>query len=398
MNKPAEFGAIEAARANYPALERWTYMDVAGRCILSRATRAAIDAQLDERMMNGGDKDRFFALIERARGKFAQLINAEPDEIACTKNISEGLNMIATALHWQRGDNVILCADLEHPNNIYPWLNMRRYGLEVKNVKPRDGHIPVDEMVKLIDRGTRVITVSTVTFAPGFRTDVDALGRACRERGVLLLVDAAQSAGVLHTDVRKSNIDALAVSTQKGLLALYGMGFLYCRCEWAEKLQPAYLARFGIDLGKDMHEASMGTEDFKLMPAARRFDLGNYNYVGAAAVDASLTELLAYGTREIERHVTGLAHAFAQGFLDLGLPVSGGKPGPHLAGIVTVGRMSADHYGTSDERINGLYAHLTENRVKLSIRRGVLRFSLHLYNNMDDVARVLELTGMFLKR
>ena len=129
MNKPVEPGAIEAARRNYPALERWTYMDVAGRGVLSCGVRAAIDAQLDERMMNGADKDKFFALIERARSKFAQLINAEPDEIAYTKNISDGLNMIATALHWRHGDNVILCPELEHPNNIYPWLNMRRYGL-----------------------------------------------------------------------------------------------------------------------------------------------------------------------------------------------------------------------------------------------------------------------------
>ena len=399
MNKPAiEFSTIEAARANYPALERWTYMDVAGRCILSRATRAAIDAQVDDRMMNGAaDKDKFFQSIERTRGRFAQLINAEPDEIAYTKNISEGLNMIATAFDWKRGDNVVVCGDLEHPNNVYCWLNMRRYGLEMKSVKPREGQIPVDELIKAIDGRTRVVSASTVTFAPGFRTDIDTLGRACRERGVLFLVDAAQSCGVLHTDVQKSNIDALAVSTQKGLLGLYGMGFLYCRREWAEKLTPAYLARFGVDLGEGAHEASMGTEEFKLMPAARRFDLGNYNFVGAAAVDASMAELLGHGTANIERYVTGLGHALAQGMLDLGLPVSGGRPGPLVGTIVTVGKISADHYGTSDERINGLYAHLTENRVKLSIRRGVMRFSLHLYNNMADVTRVLELTRKFLK-
>ena len=83
-----------------------------------------------------------------------------------------------------------------------------------------------------MDARTRCATVSTVTFAPGFRTDIDTLGRACRERGVLLLVDAAQSAGKVHTDVQRSNIDALTVSTQKGLLGLYGMGFLYVRREW----------------------------------------------------------------------------------------------------------------------------------------------------------------------
>ena len=142
----------------------------------------------------------------------------------------------------------------------------------------------------------------------------------------------------------------------------------------------------------------MGTEAFKLMPAARRFDLGNYNYVGAAAVDAAMTEILAHGTQQVERYVTQLGHALAQGFLDLGLPVSGGKPGPHLAHIVTVGTMDDNHYGSNDDKFNRLYAWLGENRVKLSIRRGVLRFSLHLYNNMDDVARVHDLTRAFLKK
>lgn len=397
MNQPREFDAIAAARTSYPALERWTYMDVAGRGVLSRGVRAALDAHLDGRMLDGGDKPRYFGLIEETRARFAQLINAETDEIAYAKNISDGINMIATAFDWHRGDNVILCPGLEHPNNVYPWLNMRRYGLEVREVPARDGHMPVDEMIKRMDGGTRVLTASSVTFAPGFRTDVDALGRACRERGVLLLVDAAQSAGILHTDVRRSLVDALVVSTQKGLLGLYGMGFLYCRREWAERMQPAYLARFGVDLGDaDSHEASMGGDAYRLMPAARRFDLGNYNYAAAAAVHASLGEIAAIGTEPIEHHVTGLARSLAQGFLDLGLQVAGGAPGAHLGGIVTVGAMSDNHYGAGDERYNRLYDHLAANRVKLSIRRGMLRFSLHLYNNSGDVARVLKLTEQFL--
>jgi cysteine desulfurase/selenocysteine lyase len=133
----------------------------------------------------------------------------------------------------------------------------------------------------------------------------------------------------------------------------------------------------------------------KLAAGARRFDLGNYNYAATAAADASLKQLLEWDTRRIERHVAGLSSALARGFLDLGLPVVGGAPGPHLAHIVTVGAMSNDHYGAGDERCNRLYEHLVENRVKLSIRRGMLRFSLHVYNSMDDVARVLELSRKF---
>lgn len=401
MNKPVErvvrVEALAEARSHFPALERWTYMDVSARGVLSREVRAALDAHLDDRMLNGAtSKEEFFALVERARGRFAQLIGAEADEIAYTKNISEGLNIIATGLDWHGGDNVVLCPDLEHPNNVYAWLNLQRHGVEVRTVPSREGHIPVDALIERMDARTRVATVSTVSFAPGFRTDVETLGKACRERDVLLLVDAAQSVGVQHTDVRESNIDALAVSTQKGLLALYGMGYLYCRREWAERMRPAYLARFGVDLG-DAHEASIGGFDFKLAPGARRFDLGNYNFLATAAVDASMKQLLEWDTRRIEPYVRGLTHALARGFLELGLLVAGGEPGPHLTKIVTVGAMSADHYGTGDERYNRLYAHLSENRVKLSIRRGMLRFSMHVYNNMDDVARVLDLTRQFLK-
>lgn len=397
MNKPAERVGVAAARSHFPALERWTYMDVAGRGVLSREVRAALDAHLDDRMLNGAtSKEQFFALVERARERFAQLIGAQSDEIAYTKNISDGLNMIATAIHWHRGENVVLCPELEHPNNVYAWLNLRRYGVEVRTVPQRDGHVPVDTMIERIDERTRVVTVSTVTFAPGFRTDVETLGQACRARDVLLLVDAAQSVGVLHTDVVRSNIDALSVSTQKGLLGLYGMGYLYCRKEWAERLHPAYLARFGVELG-EAHEASIGGYDFQLAAGARRFDLGNYNFLATAAVDASMKQLLEWGPREIERYVLSLSHALARGFLELGLPVAGGEPGPHLTHLVTVGEMSSDHYGTGDERYNRLYEHLVANRVKLSIRRGMLRFSLHVYNNMDDVGRVLGLTREFLK-
>jgi cysteine desulfurase / selenocysteine lyase len=342
-------------------------------------------------------KQQYFDLVERTRSRFAQLINAHPDEVALTKNVSEGLNMVATSVPWRAGDNVVLCPELEHPNNVYCWLNLRRLGVDVHMMRPHNGHIPLDEMVSAIDARTRVVTASTVTFAPGFRTDIDRLGHACRERGVFFMVDAAQSCGVLHTDVVVSHIDGLAVSTQKGLLGLYGMGFLYCRRERAEQLHPAYLARFSVDLG-DAHEAELGSYDYQLMPAARRFDLGNYNFLGCAAADASMAQLLAYDIREIERHVVGLSHQLAQGFLDLGLPVCGGVPGPHLAHIVTVGKLGGSHYGTEDERFNRLYAFLNEHAVCLSIRRGVLRFSLHVYNTHKDVERVLELTQRWLRR
>lgn len=400
MNQPAPgFDRILQARSHFPALENWTYLDLGGRGVLSREVRAAIEAHLDERMYNGGDKDRMFRGTEEARARFARLINASPEDVAYTKNVSDGLNMVGSSIEWKRGDNVIVCPELEHPNNVYPWLNLQRHGVEVRAVRHRDGHMPVGDMIAAIDSRTRIVTASTVTFCPGFRTDLDTLGQACRERGVLFLVDAAQSAGVLDIDVRRSNIDALAVSTQKGLLALYGMGFLYVGRDWAEKMHPAYLARFGVDIGAHAHESDIGAGQFSLMTGARRFDLGNYNYVGIAAANASLGFLLDLGIANIEAHTVQLAHSLAHGLLDLGLPVCGGEPSSQVGHTVTVGEYgSGDDKHSSDEKMTRLYEHLVDERVKLSMRRGVLRFSFHVYNNLDDVHRVIDLVRDFQKR
>jgi len=349
-------------------------------------------------MHNGGNKELMFQRTAETRSLFAQLIHASPDEIAYTKNISDGLNMIAAGFDWTEGDNVIVCADLEHPNNVYPWLNQHRRGLRIKMIGHNKGHMPVEDMIAAIDDKTKVMTASTVTFSPAFRTDIDLLGKICRERGILFLVDAAQSAGTVDIDVNKSNVDALAVSTQKGLLALYGMGFLYVRKEWAERMKPAYLARFGVDLG-DAHESDIGATEYSFMPGAHRFDLGNYNYVGIAAAHASLSFLLRLGVKNIEAHTTKLGHALASGLIDLGLPVCGGKPATHIAHSVTVGDFGSgsDKY-TSNETVNGLFHHLIENRIKLSMRRGVMRFSFHAYNNQEDVDKVLHVARAFLKR
>lgn len=100
---------------------------------------------------------------------------------------------------------------------------------------------------------------------------------------------------------------------------------------------------------------------------------------------------------QMDTTTVGLSQQLAQGFLDLGLPVCGGTPRPHLAHIVTIGELGSSHYGTEDERFNQLYAFLNEHDVRLSIRRGVLRFSLHVYNTPKDVEWVLELTQRWLR-
>jgi len=383
----------------FPGAEQGVYLNSCARGLLPLAAKEALEAYLEGRVLGNTDKAAAFETVERVRGNFAALINAEADEIALTKNVSEGLSVLAAALPWQAGDNVVVCLDLEHPNNMYPWFNLReREGIEVRAVPAEGGHISADAMVGAMDERTRCVTLSSVSFSPGFRTDVAAVGAACREHGAFLLVDAVQSVGILDTDVEVLGIDGLAVSTQKGLLGLYGFGFLYCRNAWAERMTPVSLARFGVDLGAGAHEAAKGSDQYALMPGARRFDLGNYNYPGAVACDQSLQLLRSVGTPAIEAHVGGLSHRLAAGLLDLGLPVAGGEPGPHLGSIVSVGAFGeGGHDSTDDPRIAALYEHLSANDVTLTIRQGMLRMAFHLYNTQEDVDQVVELCAGWLR-
>jgi cysteine desulfurase / selenocysteine lyase len=386
--------AVAGARDLFPGVAPGPYMNVSVQGLLPTPTREAIDRHLDRHVDGTWGKTDMFATVERTRTRFAHLINAQPDEIAITKNVSEGLNIIASALPWQTGDNLVYCPDLEHPNNVYPWLNLeRRLGVELRGVPACDGHIPVNHVIDRMDGRTRLVTLPTVTFSPGFLTDVRPVAAACRAHDATLIVDAAQSIGVIDTDVQQLGIDALAVATQKALLACYGFGFLYCRRTLADQLQPTYLARYGVALGTDAHETASDSEGTLLLaPGARRFDLGNYNYLGATAAEASLALLQDIGVPNIERHVRHLARRLAEGLAELGLPVPGLPDGPHLAHIVAVGNVGAGgHDSANDPQLQHLYQFLTTRDVRLSVRRGVLRFSLHLYNSTDDVDDVIRI-------
>jgi len=384
---------ISDARSLFPGAADQVYLNVSLNGLMSIPSRDAVMAHLEKRVMGRAEKADLHAQAERVRSQVAQLIGADPVEVAITKNVSEGLNLFASGLEWRPGDNVVFCPELEHPNNVFLWYNLRETkGVEIREVPPEGGHIPVDRLVEAMDDRTRLATVSHVTFSPGFITDVATLAREARVRGVLTLVDSAQSAGAIQTDVKALGVDAISMGTQKALLAFYGLGFLYIRRELAESMNPVHVARYGMELGPDAHETAIGTGELNFKEGALRFELSNYNYMGLAALEPSLELIHSLGMDRIEPHVRGLAARLASGILELGLPVAGGEPGAHLAQIVAVGETGGGrHYSADDPAMNALYEHLTQSGVILSIRRGVLRMSIGLYNNEEDIHRVVEL-------
>jgi selenocysteine lyase/cysteine desulfurase len=283
---------------------------------------------------------------------------------------------------------VVVGGESEHPNNIYTWLNLRRHGVEVRVVPTRDGGPDLDALAEAMDGRTRACTVSWVSFQPGARTDLARLSTHCRTHDVLLMVDGAQAVGVLDADVVRDGVDAMAAPASKGLLGLYGMGFLYCSERWCERLQPTYLSRYAVDAGSE-HEEVMGAADFTLAAGARRFEIGNFNYVGAFALDAGLSLLEEVGTSAIERQVLAASARLVGALQDRRLPVQIVERN-QLSHIVCVGESRRGHQD-ADSRVRGLHEALASEGVRLTVRRGTLRFSFHLWNTEQEVDRIVEI-------
>ena len=380
---------FEKARSQFPAAMDRTYLDAAARSPMSDRVRAAIEAYLDVRQRSLDDKHEWLAKVDSARAKVASLIGAAPDDIAFTKNTSHGLTSVIAALPWRDGDNVVIAPDFEHPNNVYAWLPLRRRGIMVKTLPLAGPVVTVDQLAAACDDRTRAIGIASVSFATGGRLDLDALARFSAERGIFLLVDAVQSLGLMPIDVGRTPLNALAAATSKGLLGLYGLGVLYCRD--AAALHPAGLSRFGVDWGEE-REYVMGDEDYELLPGAKRFDLGNPNYLAIHALDAALDQIQEVGVANIQRHVLGLAGALTEGLAGLGCRlVSSLEPGT-MSHVVVFNPPAG---GPDSAEVSRL---LNAEGIRHTIRRFGLRLSFHMYNNQADVDRVLAVLARILGR
>ncbi|MDB5413546.1 MAG: aminotransferase class V-fold PLP-dependent enzyme [Rubritepida sp.] len=385
--KPGE--AERLIHQEFAAL-RACYLDVAARGPLPASAQAAVAAMLAAQAEGRVPKADWLALAERVRGRLAAWLGAEADEIAFTQNVSDGLNRVATALNLGPGDRIIAAPVIEHPNNVFPWLwQAARNGAEFAEVHPRPGQPLEEALIAALDGRTRLLAISSVDFATGRRTDLAALGAACRSRDVFLLVDGAQSAGVLAEDFSKLPVDGWATATQKGLLGLYGLGVLFVRRAWADRLRPAGLARFSVTLQAE-HEAAGPEAGWTLRAGAGRFETGNYNYPALAAQEASLELLGKLGPAEVERRAVGAAAALRSGLEALDIPLLQ-VPMAHRSHILAVAAAQGEGHDTAETPwVGSLSACLRAAGIGHSVRRGAVRLSTHMHVLPDGVAEVLD--------
>ena len=364
-------------RDAFPACEGRAYLNCAAVAPGSARVRAAINTWLDDHTAQGnmGSKE-WWARAAEVRARTAELIGASPEEVAFVKSTSHGLAMVAEGLDWRPGDEVAVASTIEYPSNVYAWKHLADRGVTLREIRVVDGAVTPESVEEAMGPRTRLVTVSSVQFASGHRTDVDAIGRLCRDRDVLFVVDAIQQAGAFPIDVKASGIHAMAACSHKWMLGLLGIGFLYVDRDLLPNLRPALVGWYSVEdpFAFDGTRFDLRTDASRLEEAAPTFPM-------VYGLGAAVEMLLEAGVANTAAHITALLDRAASSLEAIGCEVS---PAPeHRAGILMIKPASAD--------VDALAEACLERRIAVSVRRGRLRLSPHLYNNEDDIDALVDL-------
>ena len=234
-------------RALFPITEHSIYLNHAAVSPLPTTTVRAVESQLRDVHENGSAGFRnWLATKEQARELLANLLGARPEQVAFMRNTSDALSSVANGLTWRAGDNIVTFGR-EFPSNIYPWLRIRDvHGVEVRMCEEREGRVDLNELESMIDENTRVVAVSHVQYASGFRIDLERLGRVVRQHDALFVVDVIQALGVIPTNVEAEFIDVAAGAGHKWLMAPEGVGYLYLSDRARERIQPTLVGWISV--------------------------------------------------------------------------------------------------------------------------------------------------------
>jgi len=371
---------VASIREDFPVTRNCIYLDNASLSPIPCQVVSAVSAQLNDRCQRGvnGFWD-WLSTMDATRALIASLINAQPEEIAFTQNTSEGINIVASTIDWHQGDNVIT-NDLEYFPNVYPWLNLRRRGVEVRIARHREGLIEFDDLRRLVDERTRVLALSHVAWINGLRHDLSTIGAFCRSQNILFCVDAIQSVGALPVDVVAGNVDFLACGGHKWLLAPLGTGFLFCRKELIRQYAPPFVGWQSDDRPLSSQDYEF-RDEFRPGDTARRFNHGNSNMAGVHGLHASLVYMTELGWDAIFARNRQLAALTIERLSGVGVKF--------LSPLAEQSRSSIVNFIPRD--LNGMMQALKASDIVVSSRAGGVRVSPAFYNTEVEIERLVDI-------
>jgi cysteine desulfurase / selenocysteine lyase len=389
----------EIIQREFPGLSGKTYLNAGAlsvapqRAIQAMERMAAIaSAQVDAN--SGQIWGEFDAMLKSARQNAAWLIKAEESEIALAESTTRGMTIAADAIPLAKGDRVLLC-DMEYPAVALPWVQKQQtVGIEIDVVPNRNGEVRVEDFAARIAPRTTVIAISSVQWTSGYRCDLAAMSKLCRDHGIFLVVDAIQQLGAIPIDVKATPADFIACGGHKWLNSPFGMGFLYVNRDTMPRLNPLTAGLMGTVPPEGGWGAYLESPDaqavreYAFLNEARRYEVGGTtNFGGAAALGSSLSLIRELGKDAIAEQVHTLTDRLVAELARIGVRVVTKLDREHRAGIVSFDLGSA-------ERNRKLAKDLESKKIVVSVRYsagvGGVRVCCQFYNSIEDVDRLIE--------
>jgi selenocysteine lyase/cysteine desulfurase len=320
------------------------------------------------------DYASFLKVLEDTKELLADMINCNIDRTAFIDNTSNGLNILAQSINWKKGDRILL-NDVEFPANVYPFINLKRFGVEVDFVKSENGIVTAEQIIDAVKPETRLISISFVQFLSGYKVDLEKIGSYCRANNIIFAVDGIQGIGAVKIDVTKSKIDFLSSGTQKWLLGMQGLAFIYVDENFQRKMMPANVGWLSVRNAWNLLDYTMN-----LKTSANVFQGGTLNSFGIYAFNNSLKLFKDFGYDNVQTNVISNTKYFNEKLKSIGInPALAYCNDENLAGIVTF----------KPENPELIFESLEKQKIVCSLREDLIRFSPHFYNTHQDIDLVI---------
>lgn len=361
-------------RELFPITRSYNYLNHAAVSPPPTPTIAAVESQLHDVNTNGSLHYReWVATKERARQLLATMIGARSEQLAFVRNTSDGLSSVANGLRWKPGDNLVTF-NREFPSNVYPWLRIRdTLGVEVRVCEERNGRIDRDELTSLIDARTRVVAISHVQYASGFRADLECIGRAARHHDALLVIDLIQSLGVIPIDVDSELIDVAAAAGHKWLLTPEGIGLLYLSDRARERIEPTLVGWISV---RDPEDYTNFSQEWN--KGALAWETGTAASSLFYGLEASLRLISEAGVARIEKYLEQLTDHLCERLASTSYEVVSSRAPGEKSQIVCIRHKQ-------DVSPMSIYARLRERHIVTAPRGDRLRISPHFYNTVEEI-------------
>jgi cysteine desulfurase/selenocysteine lyase len=361
----------------FPIVSQQIYLNTATQGPLPLRTRRAIEEFAGRAQFPGVSNAS--AGTEQARARLARLLAVGEEDLVFTANTTHGLNICAHGIEWRQGDNVVI-PESDFPSLTRAWLNLRSFGVEVRQVSWHGDGPDVETLMAAVDSHTRAVSCSAVAWDTGYRIDLEALGRRCAQAGALLIIDGIQAVGAVELDLRALRISALATHGYKWLVSGFGCGALYVAPDAIDQIRPRFVGEQSVAGGDESSDAGLAWQ-----PGALRYTVGGSNYLGLTALATSLALIEQIGLPAIAQHTYAMGQQLVRGLERYAphLQLVSPRDPERRAAIVT--------FTLGDPaRDEELVRRLGEQGIVVALRPRGVRVSPHFYNTPVEIERFLE--------